>query len=842
MSFSIQPPRVRAEWVAATAFVIVVGGIGLWILGKTLRQDASQSSPDVAASSSQAVEKRENPATGTNGPQTHDQPETEDRTTPLEEPPPAELPVEATPLEQEALESEQVSCDRGEYLELARALSGPVELFIDYLELGGLLEGFDQKLYDTVEDVEAEFRRIAKEARTESIRLAATAAARRWGRAPKEFYLPIYDDPEGLLITFFMAGWNESRLGAWTKLLDEVQADCWTRIMSCVDSIWRDQPRSASLAEVSLTPDPRTRDRATLHLRNTSGGTLHHATIAIDFERVGAPSITTHFYFDGWASEDVVLVSASPRLYHGGWLVAQARVSVWSDEAVQEYQVFEFSDRRAYLEERQRRASAAEAQKINLQALIGSGRQFSGVWKLGVHLGPLGIDFLPAPESKGRRGYPEVRIYDPAEPAVFKDFDATVRLDRSESRYVLGLERHRSGGIDGRLTRKPSTTNFLRKRDKRTIHIYPDGEALRGISSIGNEVLLYETSPATRTEIERLRVQGFEHPSRPLEGQLRPIPQELLPRVELPSIKRRASSVGEVDRWDAHPKPFPSIAWPTVEQIEIDRTETVLFCLRHRELMAWNLRDDRMLFETYERRSFALTPDQKHVFRVASRTHRLDARSGRTVGPEKRPGELRLAQFTPDGRLLGVANSNGKEIVTYSPSGEAQPPLFKQTGDVLAMAVSPDGQHLFAASSTDQINIWSLATGSNAGRLLGAADVRQIHVSPDSPRVLTVAQGKKGGKAYLRIWNLETLRPVYRAELGRSPRAIAIAPDWRRALVAERGDARVRLWDLVRGREVHAFVGHQLAASAVAFSSDGQVGWSGGTDAWVIQWMLPPLE
>ncbi len=86
----------------------------------------------------------------------------------------------------------------------------------------------------------------------------------------------------------------------------------------------------------------------------------------------------------------------------------------------------------------------------------------------------------------------------------------------------------------------------------------------------------------------------------------------------------------------------------------------------------------------------------------------------------------------------------------------APPPWLRSleghTGDVNAVAVTPDGRHVLSASDDGTVKVWDLATGQLLRSLEGhTRAVLAVAVTPDGRHVLSASSDRT-----LRLWNLET--------------------------------------------------------------------------------------
>jgi WD40 repeat protein len=174
--------------------------------------------------------------------------------------------------------------------------------------------------------------------------------------------------------------------------------------------------------------------------------------------------------------------------------------------------------------------------------------------------------------------------------------------------------------------------------------------------------------------------------------------------------------------------------------------------------------------------------------------------------------------------------------------GHEKTAAFKDlTQPAVALAVTPDGGRVLAATGGATVRTWSTsATPAERSTVTTHAEhdltvpelrIRCLAISPDGRSVLLGGEG-----APPQLSDLSTGR-VVRA-MQRHPgvtTALAISRDGRVA-VGGSSDRTVRVWELASGRALHAFEGHTEAVAAVAVSDDGRIAASGGLDGAVRLW------
>jgi WD40 repeat protein/predicted Ser/Thr protein kinase len=133
--------------------------------------------------------------------------------------------------------------------------------------------------------------------------------------------------------------------------------------------------------------------------------------------------------------------------------------------------------------------------------------------------------------------------------------------------------------------------------------------------------------------------------------------------------------------------------------------------------------------------------------------------------------------------------------------------------EVVAVAVSPDGQYLASAGLDRSIKVWELATGRERLTIHGHdGPIFTVAFSTDGQRIITGSEDKTA-----RVWDFVTGREILRLEgHSRNVEVVAFSSDDRRILTGD-VDRTVRLWDATTGVQLCSVSGH-----ACAFSPDGR--------------------
>jgi WD40 repeat protein len=189
---------------------------------------------------------------------------------------------------------------------------------------------------------------------------------------------------------------------------------------------------------------------------------------------------------------------------------------------------------------------------------------------------------------------------------------------------------------------------------------------------------------------------------------------------------------------------------------------------------------------------------------------------------EARPAAL---NFSPDGKTLAVALTNGTVQLREVATGTELLASLGHGGGLLALSLSPDGRKLATAGLDRTLRVWGTATGKALWRSDTAEPVVALAFSPDGA-TLFAGDWKKDVTA----WDVPPGRKARRFHAGKpggwepdrvfAPFCIALSPDGKLLATGGMG-SRLGLWDARTGRERRGFT-KVVDVIAAAFSPDGR--------------------
>ena len=148
------------------------------------------------------------------------------------------------------------------------------------------------------------------------------------------------------------------------------------------------------------------------------------------------------------------------------------------------------------------------------------------------------------------------------------------------------------------------------------------------------------------------------------------------------------------------------------------------------------------------------------------------------------------------------------------PGGPLLRTLTGHSGEVSAVAVTPDGKQAVSASGDKTLKVWDLETGRALRTLEGHSEfVNGVAVTPDGKRAVSASSDQT-----LKVWDLETGRALRTLEGHSYVSGVAVTPDGKRAVSASYDNTR-KVWDLETGEMLATFTCDH-AALCCAFDDD----------------------
>ena len=206
-------------------------------------------------------------------------------------------------------------------------------------------------------------------------------------------------------------------------------------------------------------------------------------------------------------------------------------------------------------------------------------------------------------------------------------------------------------------------------------------------------------------------------------------------------------------------------------------------------------------------------------------------------------GNIEAIAWSPDGGTIATG-CRDREIRLWNAKDGSALGVLKGHGIwVVALRFCPNGRRLLSGAAADplvpgrrtEVKIWDLDKRSEIKTLLtySGGGVSSLAVSADGRRL---AAGTHGGGCHL--WNGETLELIreyrYEPHQGRI-NSLAFSPDGQ-VLASGSQAGIITFWDVESGRQIRQLTGHVAAPMALRFTADGQRLVSGGWDSTLRFW------
>jgi WD40 repeat protein len=197
-----------------------------------------------------------------------------------------------------------------------------------------------------------------------------------------------------------------------------------------------------------------------------------------------------------------------------------------------------------------------------------------------------------------------------------------------------------------------------------------------------------------------------------------------------------------------------------------------------------------------------------------------DATSGRLLTSIPQPSWVTALAFSGDPSFIATGHDDGAIGYWDAPGHH---PVFEKgfsfhKKPISALAVSPNGKWLAAASEDKSISVWNLATGAYHGCLIGHTDrIPALAWHPSSNYLVSA-----GWDTTARIWDANTLQPVMILNAhANQVNAMAFSHDGHWLACADSSHA-IHLWDFDTKKTTHKLKVPGAEIRTLAFSHDGK--------------------
>ena len=192
-------------------------------------------------------------------------------------------------------------------------------------------------------------------------------------------------------------------------------------------------------------------------------------------------------------------------------------------------------------------------------------------------------------------------------------------------------------------------------------------------------------------------------------------------------------------------------------------------------------------------------------------------------------GAVQAIAYSPDGKTVAAASSDGT-IHLWGAANHNALRTLPGTTALDALQFVAGGKQIAASGDEGTIHIWDVASGHDVSDQATGSPVRALALSPDGK--LLAAGGDDGFTALL---PLQAKVPTVTLPSNSPVRAVAFSPDGK-TVAAASDDGTVRLWNTADGSSAGTIVAKNGPLLAIAFAPDGKtiaVGDAGGgVTAW----------
>ncbi len=332
--------------------------------------------------------------------------------------------------------------------------------------------------------------------------------------------------------------------------------------------------------------------------------------------------------------------------------------------------------------------------------------------------------------------------------------------------------------------------------------------------------------------------------------------QLIQPQVAAKSVNRAITAKPPTGK----PQIFQSRG--SIDAVTFSPDGTLLAAVADGKVKIWNVKSKR-LKRTLRRQepaafSVAFSPDGKTV--ASPGAERFEAghltlwniQSGkiiRSLTAHDDTGHLLSVAFSPNGNLIAGGSENSKIVLWDVRTGEV-----KRTQDcpgdlnivVGSIAFSPNGE-ILAAGGNNKIFLWNAPTGKLQHSITTWDDtpIGPVFLAFSKDSKILAAQGgnyenrsPESYRGYISLWSVQSGKLQRRLPKHASwVTSICFSPDGK-IIASGNDEGNIRLWNVQTGILEQTLKGHRKEVNSVAISPDGKLLASGSNDGTLKVWRL----
>ena len=177
-------------------------------------------------------------------------------------------------------------------------------------------------------------------------------------------------------------------------------------------------------------------------------------------------------------------------------------------------------------------------------------------------------------------------------------------------------------------------------------------------------------------------------------------------------------------------------------------------------------------------------------------------------------GEVWAVAFSPDGKEIASGARDGTLRVWDATTGETRLVMTGHQDAIEGLAFSPDGKRLATGSDDQTLKIWDAENGALLNDLKDfPAPVVGVAFSPDGKKLATTSDT-------IKIWDTQALDNGALLTIPEGAGSTTFSPDGN--LLAGSIGSTAMIWDANTGRKLLTLAGHRNWVEDVAFSPDGK--------------------